>query len=160
MVEPTKEGAERRKLSFSCFNCVLSDIAALGDDESKLRTTGQWSAGRIVQHIADSITNSIDGWPIKGPLVMRLIGPLLKRKIISSPMKPGFKIPKSMEALLPPDSTAYSTAVANLKAAIARATAEGMDEPHPVFGSMNNGQWLKLHCRHAEMHFSFMHPTE
>jgi hypothetical protein len=33
-----------------------------------------------------------------------------------------------------------------------------MTATSPVLGRLSHEQWVQFHCRHAEMHFSFMHP--
>ena len=37
---------------------------------------------------------------------------------------------------------------------------ERMSKPSPVFGPMTHEEWEQLHCRHAELHFSFIHKDE
>jgi len=33
-----------------------------------------------------------------------------------------------------------------------------MTVDHPFLGALDDAQWRRLHCRHAEMHFGFLDP--
>ena len=79
----------------------------------------------------------------------------------TQPMRPGMKLPSRMDAQfntrLSTDLTAaagqYETAVARL------ATATEVPD-HPLLGTMTRDEMEQLHCRHAELHLSFIHPPE
>ena len=47
----------------------------------------------------------------------------------------------------------------DLGAAIERAGSQRMKHPSPVLGKLSHEQWEQLHCRHAELHLSFLHPA-
>lgn len=146
----------RRELNFSCFNCVLGDLEKVCS--GPVETTGQWTAGMIVQHIADAINASIDGFAVKAPLAMRLAGSMMRKRIISNRLNPGIQIPKSMEGLRPDRNVALADAAANLRAAIRRTENEKMTATHPILGRLSDQEWRQFHLRHAEMHFSFIQP--
>ncbi len=53
MIE-TKKVTDRRTLSFRSLDDIQADVEAL--DGSAIRTTGNWTAAQIVQHVTDVIT--------------------------------------------------------------------------------------------------------
>lgn len=71
-------------------------------------------------------------------------------------MPPGLKHLNKFN--FPPDDITLETAVANFNAAIDAASKPGaMCKPSPMFGQLTETQWLKLHCLHANLHFSFLY---
>ncbi len=57
----------------------------------------------------------------------------------------------------PDDDVTWEQAAACLRAALDRLDGGArMTQPSPVFSDLAHEQWEQLHCRHAEMHFSFM----
>ncbi len=150
----------RRQLKFSCQNCIMGDIDKLA--RGRVRSTGNWSPGRIVQHITEMINGSLDGFPpeMKAPIVIRIPARFLKKRMLGRPWQPGIRLPKQFEALLPPGDIEFETARENLRRAVRRLETEQMQAKSPVFGPMSHQDWMKLHCRHAELHFSFLHPEE
>jgi len=154
----TAKVTDRRELKFSCQNCIVNDIDKLVAS-GEVTSIGNWPPGKIVQHIADQINMSIDGFPKRAPLPIRLGGKMMFKKILSGGMKPGINLPPDFEAMLPPEDTPFADAVENLHKAAGRLENEQMNAEHPVFGKLSHGDWMKLHCRHAEMHFSFLKPA-
>jgi hypothetical protein len=121
---------------------------------------GQWSYGRILQHLADSLNKSFDGFQYRAALPIRLVARLfLKKRLLNEPMSAGFKLPKSQEALLPDNSQPVDLAVENLRKAIARFEREAPTAEHPALGALTPSEWVKLHLRHCELHMSFVKPA-
>ncbi|MCK4873896.1 MAG: DUF1569 domain-containing protein [Phycisphaerales bacterium] len=149
---------ERRTLQFSCQNCILGDVRKLSQGD--VRSTGNWKPGQIVQHIADQINRSIDGFEQRMPIVFRLVGSLIRKRVIRKPMKPGIRLPERFEAMLPPDDISFEQAAANIEQTIGRLKDKRMTAAHPLFGRLTHEQWMRLHCHHAEMHLSFIHMVE
>ena len=52
----------------------------------------------------------------------------------------------------------WQDALAVLRDAVTRAVSEGMKKQHAVLGPLTDDEWVKFHCRHAELHFSFLMP--
>lgn len=50
-------------------------------------------------------------------------------------------------------------ALAKLRDEVDYAKAHGMKHPSPLFGPLTNDAWIQAHCRHAELHHSFIHPN-
>ena len=75
-------------------------------------------------------------------------------------MNPGFTLPVNMQAFEPDESVAWADAIEGFRHEMSRLR-EGarMTRPSPVFGAMSHEQWEQLHCRHAELHLSFIHPA-
>ncbi len=153
----TKKVTDRRRLSFTSLDDIQADVEALNG--SAIRTTGNWTAAQIVQHVTDVITLSVDGFGFKVALPLRVLGRLLRSQALSRPMRPGFNVPAAMRARLPSDQLPFEQAVASLRETIGRTKSERMTKASPLLGAMTHEDWVQLHCRHAEMHFSFIHPA-
>jgi hypothetical protein len=74
-------------------------------------------------------------------------------------MSPGFKLPKSQEALLPANSQPVEEAIENLRKAVARFEREEPTAEHPALGKLTPSEWVQLHLRHCELHMSFVKPA-
>lgn len=155
----TRTVSERRTLSFSSMDDILRDVDAL-DSAATRHATGNWSPAEVVQHVAKLIEFSLDGFTFTMPWPIRAFGRLVRGSALRRPMKPGLKFPKSAAPALEPDpNIPWEVAVKRLRTAIGRINAgERMTQPSPVLGDMSHEDWVKLHCRHSEMHLSFVHP--
>lgn len=145
----------RRDLTFHSLDDVLEDVeqfAAL----STVRTLGNWSFDRLLAHLAMTFRGSIDGFQTQAPFWIRLIAPFFKKRVISSPLRPGIRLPKSAEADAYPAAGSLQSALDDFRCSVQRAKSERMDKPHPAFGRMTHNEWLQLHLRHCEMHLSFV----
>ncbi len=148
----------RREVRYATLGAILEDAEFLAIHPHQ--TTGQWSYGRILQHLADGVNASFDGFPYRVNVFVRIVGTLLfKRKVIEQEMTPGFKLPKSAEENLPKNETPVSAALENLKRALARFEKSDPTAAHPVFGKLTRDEWVKLHLNHAALHMSFVKPA-
>ncbi len=155
----TAKVSERRQLQFSSMQDILADVEYL-DSGDPPRTTGNWTAAQIVQHVAKLIDYSIDGFPVpKAAIPMRILGRLMRNAAITKPLRPGIKFSKKFSFLSPDREVAWDDAAQQLRQAIGRLDSDRMTKRSPIFGKLSPEQWEQLHCRHAEMHFSFMHPA-
>jgi Protein of unknown function (DUF1569) len=150
----------RRELKFSCENCIIGDIDKLA--QGPIETTGNWTAGMIVQHVTQLIELSLDGFPehYRGALPMRIMAKIMRGRILSKPWSAGYKLPPRFEALAPPEDITFEEAHENLRRAIGRLKSEQMTAKSAILGEMEHADWMKLHCRHAELHFGFLRPGE
>lgn len=156
----TSKVADRRTLRFARLEDIAGDVHELDRGDGDVRASGNWTPGQIVHHVAKLMEMSIDGFPAPAPLPIRLIGKLLRSSVLTKPMRAGFKIPGVLRDAAPPEDVTWNAAREYLDAMVARVEAgERMEQPSPAFGPMVHEEWLQLHCRHAEMHFSFMHPA-
>ncbi len=94
----------------------------------------------------------------KAPLVIRIIAScFMKNRFLTKPMTAGFQLPKSAAALLPAE-TSWDDGVQGFRTALLRMKAESQRHPHPLLGTLTREQWDQLHCRHCELHLSFLVP--
>lgn len=150
---------DRRALRFGRMSDILADaeaLAASGD----IRAAGNWSPGQVVHHVTAMIRNSIDGFdPPKASLAFRLVGSMLRSRSLNRGFPAGLKVPKTFRSIIPPPDVPFDDALAELRVVVGRIeNGERMTQPSPVLGDLVHEEWIQLHCRHAELHFSFLHP--
>lgn len=149
---------ERRKLHFSSLEDILADVDRLAQSK-EIKAVGNWTPGQIFKHLALVMNNSIDGFEYYFPAPMRfVVGLFFKRKFLSSPMPSGFKLPKKASQLLPPP-TSLEEGLQNIRRALHRLQTESNRVPSPFMGKMSREDWNQLHCRHSELHLSFLIPV-
>ncbi|REK05453.1 MAG: DUF1569 domain-containing protein [Planctomycetota bacterium] len=156
MVE-TAQVSGRRELHFDSYQEILDDVHRLASGPTK--HLGNWSLGQCCEHLAKGMEYAVDGASFKASWILRLVGPLLKNRLITRPMKPGFKLPKNATPYLPGESD-DSVGIARLEKAIERMQNVTGPKPHVFLGAMTREEWDQLHFRHAEMHLSFILPAE
>ncbi len=154
----TRKVADRRRLRFSNLQEVLADVERL-DAVGGRRTTGNWSDAQIVQHVARMVNLSLDGFPGRAPLALRMVGKLMRQSALTKTLQPGFRFPARFAVLAPDPDVTWDRAVDDLREAVGRFRAQPEVFPSPVLGPLSHEEWEQLHCRHAELHLSFMHPA-
>lgn len=156
--------APRRELSFHCTGCLKEDLARLeaAHRAGTLRATGNWTAGENLDHVAIAWEFALDGPPpgARVPLVVRMLAPLLKRRMTSGRTLPaGFRIPSSSSYMEPRRGCAFEDGLARLRAVLDRLDrGERMTQPSPAFGALAHDEWMGLHLGHAQLHLGFLHP--
>lgn len=154
----TSKVSERRKLHFHSMCEILEDVESLG--RSEIRATGNWTPAQIVGHVNTLIVMSIDGFTFRAPRVLRAAGRVLRSYFLKNGLKPGISRPPGTDDLVPSAELSWDEAVEHLRETIARLeNGARMTQPSPIFGKLSHEQWEQLHCRHAELHFGFMHPV-
>lgn len=148
--------AGRRELCFESLDQVVSDAERLVAAPNH-RTLGNWPLHKLLTHLAHTIEHSIDGFEMKAPFLIRLLGPLIKR-IALKKLSPGIKLQKQLEQKVFPEAGSAEDALERLRAAVARAKGERMEAAHPAFGKMSHDEWIRLHLLHSAMHLSFALP--
>ena len=89
---------------------------------------------------------------------IRALARLGKERTLRSGIKPGLPVPKKLSGLRPDKDVKWDDALADLRGNIQRIGAgERMTAVSPLFGRMTHEDWVRLHCRHAELHLSFVH---
>jgi hypothetical protein len=156
----TAKVTDRRQLHFARLEDILADVECLAQAR-ELRTLGNWSAGQIFKHLATVMTKSIDGFDRRMPWPVRFVfGLFLKRKFITQPMKAGFQLPaKAALELIPTSVTSKEEGLQCIRQAIHRLQTEAHRVPSPFLGPMTRDEWDQLHCRHSELHLSFLVPV-
>ena len=165
LAEPSPP-TERRELMFVSLSDIQAEVDRLVDrGPSGLATIGEITPAQNIWHVAYFIDHAVTGFPFKMPIHLRMFGRVMRNNFLHNPIKPGIKPPPGAPDLsrvvFPPADTPLETALAYLRDSIAAATAPGsMRYPSPLFGQLTHEQWVQLHCRHAELHLSFLYPKE
>lgn len=145
----------RRILRFNSLDEVLAEARALAGGE--IQANGNWTPGQVIGHVARAVNASIDGISFQAPLPARIIGRIIRNFPLNTGLPVGVKIPAHGRAIAVPEpDLPINDAVDQLAKAIGRTRHETMTGKHPVFGRLSHEQWTLFHCRHAELHFSFL----
>ncbi len=154
--------APRRQLQFKCFGCLKEDLDRLdaAHRAGTLTTTGNWSAGEILDHCAILLEAGLDGSAMKMPLAARALGRLFKPMLLKpNSMRPGFTLPKRAKSMLPRSGVTYEQGMARMRRALARIDAgERMEKPSPWLGPLTHEQWTRLNLNHTQLHLAFAKP--
>lgn len=157
VVVNTKIVTGRRKLRFESYEEVLTDVEHLAAGE--VRLLGNWSFGQILKHLAVAVDSMIDGGPFNMPAPVKfLMNLMMKKRMLTRSLSPGFKLPKSAQALVP-DETSVEEGLELLRVAIDRLHKETKRAPHGAFGVLSPLEWDQFQLRHCEMHLSFVVPA-
>ena len=152
----TAKVANRRHLRFNTLDDILADVDRLA--QGKVRALGNWSPGQILKHLATVMNGSIDGLPLKAPWFIRVAAKLFKNRFLTKPMPAGFALPKAAAAHLVPGDTSWEEGLLAIRTAIQRMKTDPQRKPSPYLGELTHAQWDQLHCRHSELHLSFLVP--
>ncbi len=150
---------QRRHVVYVTLQDFRKDVQHLAGVD--VTCVGNWSYAQIVEHLARAIDASIDGFSFRSNwLVRTLAAPLIKNRLLTRPMKPGFTLPRRANSYLPDPDTDFDAAHTHLESAIERLATTTPTAAHPFLGRLSDREWLALHLRHAEMHMSFVVPRE
>ncbi len=162
MVETIVDTAKvtgRRELHFTCLDDIRADVEQVAG-AGEIKTLGNWSAGKIFQHLGLVMNKSIDGFQSQMPWIVRvLMGFFMKKKIINKPMGAGFKLPAKAARELVPGETSLEQGLQTIRRGLERLKTETKRVNSPFLGKMTLEDWSKLHCRHSELHLSFLVPV-
>lgn len=159
----TRSVTDRRTLTFMSFADVVRDLDSLhaAADAGTLRSSGNWSASQIYNHVAAFMEYPFEGYPpelVSPPFFVRFVMKFMRRKMCFGTMPAGVKIPGVKGGTVGVEETPVGSAEARLRAAIARLDHEAPTRPSPLFGPMSHEEWKGLNLRHCELHLSFLHP--
>jgi hypothetical protein len=145
----------RRPVNYRSLTEVLTEAETAA--ASGAATTGNWSLGQILEHLATAIDRSIDGFNFTVNWPTRLLGRFVfKRRMLRDGMPTGIRLKGSAIKDLVPPATTVEAGLASLRRAIGRFQTEGRRAAHPVFGTLSPEESLALQLRHAELHMSFV----
>ena len=153
----------RRTLHFDRLGDALADLQRLAG--GRLDATGNRSPEEIVTHLAVAIELNLDGIdPSIIPLPLRVVGRVaggpIGRYLASHPMRPGVTTgPAATSVFWPAVDGDLPDTIDRYAAAIRRLHQADTLPKHPLFGTMSPEQAEQFHCRHAELHLSFLHPA-
>ena len=149
----------RRVLHFDSMPHAMEEARRLA--EVKVHTTGHYSLGQILEHLAralDVVTGARPNLPV--PWYAPLFGRLIRRWVIHNPPRPGFKLPgKAQSFLWPDEEVAVDAALGHLEQAYERFMSLSEYPTHPLFGRLSPADHQQLQCRHFELHLGFVHPS-
>lgn len=151
----------RRVLRFETLDAALAEAERLLGAGAQVRTLANMLPAQAVEHLARWVDASVDG--IQGlttpPALLRRLAPLFKNAMLNRGLPAGAKLPQDVQArFVPAPDQAPGPALAHYRAAIARFNSARSLAPSMLFGRLSREEWTKLHCRHAELHFSFQLP--
>jgi hypothetical protein len=150
----------RRTLHFQTIEDILADVDRLASSR-EIGTLGNLSAGQIFKHLSTTMEKSIDGYRSQLPAPLRFVFRLLfKNAFLNKRMSAGFTLPKGAQAELVPGPTGTDEAAQDIRRVIRRLQTESNRAPSPVLGPLTRDEWNRLHCRHAELHLSFLIPVD
>ena len=101
----------RRPLHFDTAAGLIADIDAVGC----LATSGRWTFGQSLNHLATWVDYCYDGRPMKLPLPVRFVMRLMKGPILYRPMRAGSRIPKVPGGTLATDVVPAADALAHAR---------------------------------------------
>src|ERR1043166_540888 len=149
----------RRELHFSSLDDILADVERLAGAK-EIRTLGNWSADQVFRHVATVMNKSIDGFTHLPPWYIRLLVRLFFRgRFLRKAMPAGINLPAAAQAELVQPATNLEAGLQTTRAAISRLKGDPSRKPSPVLGELTVDEWTSLHCRHSELHFSFLVPV-
>jgi hypothetical protein len=150
----------RRVLHFDTIDDINADVGRLAASR-EIHTIGNLSPGQIFKHLSTTMEKSIDGYSSQLPAPLRaLFRVLFKSKFLNKPMSAGFKLPKGAQVELVPGPTGLDEGLEGIRRAIKRLQTESHRAPSPVLGPLTRDEWNLMHCRHSELHLSFLIPVD
>lgn len=154
----TRSVQGRRELRFSTLQEIRAEAERLAKAEraGSLKVLGNWTLGQTLGHLALWITLPMDKIP-PAPWFIRLLGPVIKGRFLKGPMPSGFRMSRVEGGTLGIEPLSTDEGLRRLSNAVDEARGF-TDVKHPVFGHMTAAQRIALHCRHAELHLSFLVP--
>jgi hypothetical protein len=156
----TARVSERRLLHFNTLDDIAADVDRLAGARD-IRALGNWSAGQVFNHLATVMNKSIDGFAHRPPALIRFVIRLLfKRRMLARTMPAGFKLPTKAAAELVSPPISLEDGLAQIRKGFERLRRESQRAPHPVLGTLIREEWDQLHCRHSELHLSFLQAVE
>ena len=157
----SKAATERRVLRFSTLEELRAEVTRLIDADriGKLRSTGNWSLGQSLGHLASWIDYAFDGVPVPPPRIVGWFVKILigKRAFIEKPMRVGLRIPRVAGGTFGIEPMSLDDGARKFTDALNRFERSVPTAPHPFFGLMTRDEWNAMQFRHAELHLSFFH---
>ncbi len=145
----------RRRVRYASIEEVVAEAERAVSANAP--TTGNWSLGQILEHLAISNEKAIDGFGFSAPWPVRTIGRLVvKKRLLQKGLTPGFKLSPKAAAVLVPGETDAAAALEHLHKSVERLKTEEKRAPHPFLGPMTIEEGNQMCLRHAELHMSFV----
>lgn len=155
---------EDRKLRFETAADLGRELDRLeaAHNESGVVSTGDWSPGENLQHVARFYKAALDGFGFMAPAPVRLVFRIIFKAVaLKHTFRGGLKIPAKARPVLEPDpGVSFEEGLADLRAQLGRIDAgEKMEWPSPILGPLSHEEWSELQLRHAELHIAKLRPA-
>ncbi len=152
--------AQRRTLRFDTIAQLREELARLeaANAAGTLKTTGNWSVGQILGHLAAWIDYAYDGYPMSPPLWVRAMGRLMKPFVTGMSMPPGVRIYGAPAGTYGGENLEFAEGLRRMRAALDRLEKSAPTRPSPMFGRFSHEGWKRLNLNHAALHLGYVHP--
>ncbi|HEV8001590.1 MAG TPA: DUF1569 domain-containing protein [Planctomycetaceae bacterium] len=145
----------RRQVRYASLDEVVADAERAVSANSG--TTGKWSLGQIIEHLAVANDKLIDGFGFRAAWPLRTAGRLFfKKRVLAKGLTPGFNLSPKAAAVLVPGETDAAAALVHLRKSTERLKFEQKRSAHPFLGPLTVDECNQLCLRHAELHMSFV----
>lgn len=141
-------------MRFKTLDEASAAVASLA--RQPLRTTGAWSLSQVLNHAAQSVEYSLDGFPQPKPAWFRAsVGPLAfkvfdARGAMKHPLDAPIPGAPALDAQAPLDA-----AVKRLLAAFDRFDSHGGPlQPHFAYGALDKPTYARAHLMHLAEHWT------
>jgi Protein of unknown function (DUF1569) len=152
-----------RKLRFNSIAEVHQELDKIAElnRTGQLVTSGNWTPGQIMAHLAAWIEYGYNGYPIQSPpWFIRYILRLRLKQMLQSGMPRGIKIPRVPGGTVGADDMPTDQGIARLRQAFGRLEArEEATYDSPAFGKMSHDDRIRLNLRHAELHLGCLNSS-
>ena len=158
----TGKVTERRRLRFHSLDDLAAEIDRIvaADEAGRLRTSGNWTAGQTLGHLASWINYGWDGYPFPTPpWFVRVFLKFMRKKYLRDGMPAGVKIPNADGGTYGTERLSTADGAERLRSAVHRLKSGEEPRHHsPALGPMSREERIALNLRHSELHLSFLHP--
>ena len=159
----TAKVTDHRTLRFETIDDVLAEIDRIVEAEraGTLRSTGNWSTGKVFGHLAAWINYAYEGFPPEAtpPWFVKLIVRMTKNRWLTKPLPRGFRIPRTPEGTFGTEEMSTEEGARRLREALERLKRREPAKFHsPAFGPATDDERIAGNLRHAELHLGFLHP--
>jgi hypothetical protein len=153
--------APARRVRATCLGCVRDDLDRIerAHAAGTLEARGGWTAPQVLWHVGRFMRFSLDGFPFRAPLPIRMVGRLIRPLVLSDrPIPRGMRLDRpGLDALLPPAGVDMAAGLAEIRGPLDReAAGERFTAPSPLVGPLSHAQWVRLHAKHYAHHAAFL----
>jgi hypothetical protein len=156
----TKKSPGFRQLRFNSVDECVAEIDRIveAEREGRLRTTGNWTAGQILGHLASWIEFGYAGYPIAPPpFFIRWILRWKLKQMLQKGMPRGVRIPGNKDGTVGIEDVPFAAAAERLVNGFRRLQrGEDAKFDSPAFGPMPHDDRIRLNLRHAELHLGYI----
>jgi hypothetical protein len=155
----TKSSTDRRHLRLASLEELRAEVRRLAaaDRAGRIRAAGNWTTGQVLGHLAFWANAAFERpAELRVPFIMKLLGPLLRGRMLRTGMPSGVRIPKVANGTLGTERLTTDEGERRLLAAIDRLERETPPPRHMFLGRMSKDDYVQLNLRHAELHCSFL----